>query len=145
MRCEELMTAGAEFVRPEDTCQFAALMMREGNYGFLPVIDTGKSLVGVLTDRDLVLRILVDARPATTKVWEVMTKDVATCQFDDEVSQAARRMSRREVSRLVVLDAADEMVGILSLSDLAQAMPEREMADTLRRISDRAARERPLS
>lgn len=145
MRCEELMTEGVEFVRPNDTCQMAALMMREGNYGFLPVIGLDGSVAGVLTDRDLVMRLVVESRPAETKVWEVMTRDVATCQFDDEVSEAARRMSRREVSRLVVLDARDRMVGILSLSDLAQAMPERELADTLRRVTDRQARERPLT
>src|SRR5690554_6268919 len=107
MRCEEIMTRGAEFVRPNDTCQFAALMMREGNYGFLPVIGLDHTVNGVLTDRDLVMRLVVDSRPAETKVWEVMSPDVATCQFDDDISEAARRMSRREVSRLVVLDNKD--------------------------------------
>lgn len=145
MRCEELMTRGVESVGPDDTCQLAATMMRDGNYGFLPVIGVDASVDGVLTDRDLVMRLVADSRPAETKVWEVMSRDVATCQLDDEVSEAALRMSRREVSRLVVLDNMDRMVGILSLSDLAQAIPEREMADTLRRVTASQARERPLT
>lgn len=141
MRCEEIMQQPVECVVFDDTCQLAAMKMREGNFGFLPVCGADGSVEAVITDRDLAVRLIAESRPAETKVWEVASRDVVSCRRDDEVTEIARLMGEREVSRVVVLDRNDRLIGVVSLTDLVRAVPERVFAGTVRNLSTREARE----
>lgn len=141
MRCEEIMTRDVESVLPGDTCQLAARKMREANIGFLPVCDASGEVQGTVTDRDIAVRLVAHGLPAQTNVWEVMTREVVSCLPDDEIAEAARLMGEREITRLVVLDHADRLVGVLSLADLVRVSDEHALVQTLRHVTRREARE----
>jgi CBS domain-containing protein len=121
MRVGEIMATNVERVRPDDTIQEAAFLMKERNIGLLPVCDLER-FVGMVTDRDIAIRAVAAGRdPKSTRVHAVMTPDFICCHVDDEVDDAARLMRERRVRRIVVLDSRKYLVGILSLGDLAAA------------------------
>ncbi|WP_211745338.1 CBS domain-containing protein [Paenibacillus sp. Marseille-Q4541] len=101
-----------------------ALNMKEHDIGFIPIVETEdhRKLVGVVTDRDLVLRGIASKHPGSTKVSEVMTKDVITVDSKASVDAAADIMAKHQVRRLPVVDNG-QLVGILSLGDLATQSP----------------------
>jgi len=138
--CRDVMKTEVECCAPDHTAQCAAQEMREGNLGFVPVCDEGKHVLGVVTDRDLAIRLVADNLPSTTKVSQVMTREVVGVRPTDPLSRARELMTARKKSRLLVLDADDKLVGVISLSDLAQAAGDAEAADALRGISSREAR-----
>ena len=87
MRCESIMTAEVETVRSGDTVTEAARKMRDLNIGFLPVCDRDGVVDGVITDRDIAMRVVAERRSASTKVDDVMTSDVVACSPDDDVAR----------------------------------------------------------
>ncbi|WIV18155.1 CBS domain-containing protein [Paenibacillus polygoni] len=97
-----------------------ALNMKEHDTGFIPIVETEdhRKLVGVVTDRDLVLRGIASKNPGSTKVREVMTADVHTVNSTASIDEAAKLMAAHQVRRLPVVDNG-ELVGILSLGDIA--------------------------
>lgn len=97
-----------------------ALNMKEHDTGFIPIVETEdhRKLVGVVTDRDLVLRGIASKNPGSTKVREVMTADVYTVNSTASIDEAAKLMAAHQVRRLPVVDNG-ELVGILSLGDIA--------------------------
>lgn len=105
--------------------------------GMLPVC-TGDQLVGMLTDRDITVRATAQGRdPKTTKVHEVMTPEVLYVFEDDDVSEAAQVMTAQQIRRLVVLDQAKKLVGIVSLGDLAVHTGDTQQAgETLEGVSE---------
>ena len=120
MQVKDVMTRGAECVRPEDTLQEAARRMKALDVGPLPVCGDNDRLVGMLTDRDIVLRGVAEGRDArTTKVRDAMTSNVVCCKEDDDVKDAAATMKDRQIRRLVVVDAQQRVAGIVSLGDIA--------------------------
>ncbi len=121
MRVGDIMATNVECVRPDDTIQEAAYVMKERNIGLLPVCDHDR-FVGMVTDRDIAIRAVAAGRdPKLTRVHAVMTPDVICCHEDDNLEEAARLMRERQVRRIVVLDSRKFLVGILSLGDLAAA------------------------
>jgi len=136
----EVMKTDVECCEPDHTAQCAAQEMREGNLGFVPVCDAGKHVLGVVTDRDLAIRLVADNLPATTRVSQIMTREVVSVRPTDSLSRARELMISRKKSRLLVLDVDDKLVGVISLSDLAQSAGDTEAADALRGISSREAR-----
>lgn len=136
----EVMKTDVECCAPDHTAQCAAQEMREGNLGFVPVCDAGKHVLGVVTDRDLAIRLVADNLPATTRVSQIMTREVVSVRPTDSLSRARELMTSRKKSRLLVLDPDDKLVGVISLSDLAQAAGDTEAASALRGISSREAR-----
>ena len=119
MQIRDLMTPNPATVQPGDTIQRAAQVMDELNVGVLPVTEAGK-LVGVITDRDLVVRgMTANADPGSAAVIETMTKHVVFCHENDSIAKAADLMTRQRVRRLAVVDDARELVGVVSLADLA--------------------------
>src|SRR3954447_26176914 len=120
MRCEELMTSEVEVLVIGTSVREAARKMRDLNLGFMPVVDDARQLVGVLTDRDIVVRAVADDRKARTAVEELMTEDVVTCDPEDDVERAEALMSVNQKSRLVCVDETGQVVGVISLSDIAQ-------------------------
>lgn len=114
-----VMTRNVESVSPAETLEQAAKKMRLHNVGILPVVDENK-VVGVLTDRDMVLRAVSEGmRPYMTRVRDVMTRKVISCYSDQSITAASWLMEKNFVHRLVVLDHQDNLVGLVSLSDIA--------------------------
>jgi CBS domain-containing protein len=137
MQVKEIMTHGVEVIHPDATLQEAAQKMKGLDVGPLPVC-TGEQLVGMLTDRDITVRATAEGRdPRATKVHEVMTAEVVYAFEDQDIKEVARRMEEHQIRRLVVLNRAKQLVGIVSLGDLAVHTGDaRQAGQTLERISE---------
>ena len=130
----EVMTRGVEVIGPEDSLQHAAQLMDELNVGALPVCE-GSRLVGMITDRDITVRATAAGLPpAETCVSEVMTEQTRWCTDDQTVDDVMKQMGDVQIRRLPVLNAANELVGIISLGDLATRQAG-HVDDALRDIS----------
>jgi len=141
MRCEEIMKTDVECVSPEDTAQDAAQCMRDENIGFLPVCDPSKRVLGTITDRDLAVRVLADARAPTTAVDEIYSHEVISCRPQDDVREAEELMAENHKSRIVCLDDDGKLAGVISLSDIVQTEEDAiKAAQILRQVSEREAR-----
>ena len=119
MNISQVMTPDVKVVSPTDSLQSAALLMRENDFGLLPVGEEDR-LVGMLTDRDITIRAVAEGLPpGQTEVGQVMTSEVEYIFDDYPVEEAARYMSELQVRRLPVVDRDHRLVGIVSLGDLA--------------------------
>ncbi len=115
----ELMTTEVTTLQVDTPLGTAAQLMRNRDIGDVVVAD-GAKLVGLVTDRDIVVRAIADGQdPATTTVGSIVSTDLVTVGPDDAAADAARLMRDRAVRRVLVLDEADTLVGILSIGDLA--------------------------
>ena len=141
LRCVDIMTRNVTSARPAMTLQQIARLMLDGDMGALPVTDDANKLVGIVTDRDIVVRAVADAKDvAATTVAEIMTPDVFTVRADDFVFQAIRLMGDKQVRRVPVITETGELGGILSMADIALEMEdEREIAEALEDISSGSA------
>jgi CBS domain-containing protein len=120
MKTSDVMTTNVEYVRPGDTVAHAAERMRDLDIGALPVCDENGKLVGMVTDRDVVIRATADGGdPRSTQVRAVMTPHVVTIRNDRSVAEAAQLMEEHQIRRLVVVERTGRPVGIVSLGDLA--------------------------
>ena len=129
MLVSDVMTRGAECVRPSSTLQQAAQKMKDWDVGPLPVCGDNDRLVGMITDRDITVRAVAEAcDPRTTAVQDVMTPDVVYCFEDQDVQEAAWLMREHQVRRLVVLNRDKRLVGIVSLGDLAVETGDEKLA-----------------
>ena len=138
MRCLEVMKKEVACCLEALSVQACAEMMRDNGIGFMPVVDAEKQVVGIVTDRDLALRVVANALPANTPVGQVMTRDVRICHPDDELREAEWKMASARKSRLVVADDQGHCVGVISLSDVAQVDRGRAGA-VLRAVTGREA------
>ena len=130
----DIMTRTIATVRRDETLQAAAGRMRELDVGALPVVD-GKALAGMVTDRDIAVRgVAAGMIPQESRVADVMTEEVRYCRANDSVEQAMAQMGGLQVRRLPVLDAANQVVGIVALADLATRQSA-HTDETLREIS----------
>jgi CBS domain-containing protein len=119
MKVHEIMTAHARSVAPENTLVEAAGLMRELDVGALPVCEN-EAVTGIVTDRDLAIRGVANGRdPNTTMVRDVMTSDIVHVFADQDVEEVARLMEERQIRRVPVLNRAKDLVGIVSLGDIA--------------------------
>jgi CBS domain-containing protein len=139
MQVAEIMTRDAEVIPSELSVRDAAKKMQELDVGFLPVRD-GDRLVGMLTDRDITVRLVAEGRdPAKTLVKEIMTPEVLYCFDDQDISEAALLMQEKQIRRLPVLNRQKRLVGIISLGDLAVHTGEEKLAgETVREVSEPA-------
>lgn len=137
MQVKELMSRTVATVLPSTPLTEVASKMRERSIGFLPVCE-GEKLAGIVTDRDIVLRIVAAGRdPNGATAADAMTGDIIYCFEHDPIDEAARLMAAHQVRRLVVLDVQDKIVGVVSIGDLAKRSGERRMpADTLEAVSE---------
>jgi CBS domain-containing protein len=133
------MTSEVEVLSIGTSVREAARRMRDLNIGFMPVVDDAQQLIGVLTDRDIVVRLVADDRKTRTAVEEVMTEEVITCSPDDDVERAEALMSVNQKSRLVCLDESGQVVGVISLSDLAQYEDETRAGEVIADVTQREA------
>lgn len=120
MRCEEVMKKIVECISPETTAATAAQRMRSEGIGFLPICSPAKEVLGVITDRDIAIRLVAKELPTTTPVRAIMTPEVVACSPDDSVRRAEQLMSDHRKSRVLCIDAEGRLAGVISLSDIAQ-------------------------
>ena len=135
MLVRELMTHDVEVVSPQSTLREAAELMRTVDTGALPVCD-GDRLRGMLTDRDIVVRGLALGCSPDSPVSEVMSTQLYTVREDVLIEDAARLMRDQQIRRLPVLDENKRLVGIISLGDLSEALPDDKTGATLEVISE---------
>ena len=141
MQVRDVMTPDPRTVQPGDTLQAAARAMDELNVGVLPVVEGGR-LVGLLTDRDIVIRSTSAGQdPRTATVADAMTAEVRSLPEDARVLDAVRTMEEGQLRRVPVVDAGGTLVGIVSLGDLAAAGTP-EAGDALEAISTPAEPDR---
>jgi predicted transcriptional regulator len=138
MRCHEIMHRRVCSVRDSDDLGLVALTMRDENVGFVPVLDSDDVVVGVVTDRDIVVRACVGTiDPRRLLAGSMMSRDVIACRPSDTVETAERKMRERRVTRLLVIDDDRCLVGIISLSDIAQYDAPGRVGRTLQAIAER--------
>lgn len=115
----DVMTPQPAFVTQDETIQRAAELMSQLDVGALPVCD-GRRLAGMVTDRDITVRCVASgADPKSAKVADAMSRDVQWCNEDDSVDAAREKMASSQIRRLPVIDKNQELVGMVSLGDLA--------------------------
>jgi len=120
--CEEVMTPNPVCCLPADRVKRAADLMKRENVGPIPVIENEQTrkLVGIITDRDLVLKVIAEGCDASsTKVESVMTRKVVSCRVDDPLQKAMDLMSRHQLRRITIVDQANVILGIISQADVA--------------------------
>lgn len=137
-RVGEVMSRGVESVRPGFTVKEAAERMLAVNIGVVPVIEDGR-ILGVLTDRDIVLRVVASGLdPAKTKVEQTMTRSPLLVHEDERIRDVARLMEARRIRRVPVLDKEDRPVGVLSFGDFTRRSEAKEMvAEVLEAVASR--------
>ena len=141
MRCSDLMKAEVQTVGPNDTAQWACEKMTWADVGFLPVCDADRRVIGTITDRDIVVRVVAKGiSPENARVGDCMTDKVVMCGPTDDLAMAEELMAQYQISRMVVADGRGTLMGVISLSDLAERGSVRRAARTLRAV---AAREAP--
>jgi CBS domain-containing protein len=115
----EIMTTDVQVIQPEESLRQAATLMQRFDIGALPVCN-GKRLLGMLTDRDIaVYGVAEGLNPDEACVSDVMTENVEYCTTDQDAQEVMRLMGNKQVRRLPVIDADENLVGIVSLGDLA--------------------------
>ena len=136
MKIKEIMTRTVEVIHPNDTLQNAAEKMRNHNVGFLPVYNGGE-LIGVLTDRDIVVRAMAKgADPRTMLSWEMITSPAIYCFEDQSVDDAIDLMHDNQIRRLVILNrTTKQLAGVISLGDLAINVDDKMSGEVLQYIS----------
>lgn len=138
MRCREIMTSNVRTAAAETPLREVAALMREGDMGSVPVVDSGK-LVGIVTDRDIVVRAVAEGKGPETPVGEAMTSEVFSVKPDDFVFEAIRLMGDRQVRRIPVVAEDGTLAGIIAIADVAlEVEDQREIAETLEEISSGA-------
>lgn len=135
MNVRELMSPEVNWIEPTASLVEAAQRMRDDDIGFLPVGENDR-LVGMLTDRDIVLRVVAEQRDLTSSsVREAMSQDVLYVFDDQSVEEAAQSMAENAVRRMPVLNREKRMVGIVSLGDIAVQSRSQVAGNTLGRIA----------
>jgi len=135
MKVSDAMTGQVSTAAPTDTVRKVAQMMAHVETGAVPVVDNGK-VVGLVTDRDIVLRVVAEGRSLESPISEAMTEgEVHSVKEDDVLADATAKMASNQIRRLVVLNDAGALTGILSLGDVAKDYGAKQVGKTLEDIS----------
>ena len=134
MKVSEVMTAQVASAQPGSTIKAVGKMMSDVDTGAIPVVEDGR-IVGLVTDRDIVLRAVAEDADLDAPVSTIMTPDVQTCSEEASVADAVGKMASQAIRRLVVVDDAGRMVGIVSLGDISKDYGAKQVGKTLEDIS----------
>ena len=138
-KCSDVMTKNPICCLPNDMAAKAAELMKSNNIGSVPVIENEQTrkLVGIVTDRDLTLKIVADGLDAkSTKVDAVMTRKVVTCHADDDLQKALDAMAEHQLRRIPVVDNDNKILGIIAQADVATRVDQPEKtAEMVKEIS----------
>lgn len=136
----DIMTKDVETVTLKDNVYEVAVKMRDWNVGVIPVVDENQNVIGVITDRDIVIRGIAEKRTGSAEVEQVMTRDVIMGTPDMTVDEAAKIMAKHQIRRLPVVENG-KLVGIVALGDMAvRNVHEDEASEALSEISEPASR-----
>ena len=132
---KDLMSRDVRVIGPEMSIGEAAIQMRDGDFGMLPVGEDDR-MIGTISDRDIAIRAIAEGKGSQTKVRDVMSDGIAWAYEDDSVDKAVKIMSERQVRRLPVVDRDKRLVGIVALGDFAVDVAQiRPAAEALAEIS----------
>ena len=121
MKVKDCMCGDVYCLKPSSTIKDCAKLMCDNHIGCVPVCDNSQNIVGLVTDRDVILRSIAHDKDAkTTPVSEIMTCKVCCCDENCEISEAEKLMGEYQIRRLPVVDDNNKIVGIISLGDLAK-------------------------
>ena len=135
MRVREIMTKDVATATLDSSVEDVATMMKEDDTGAIPVLDDGE-LAGIVTDRDIVIRCIAEGKdPAETTVEDILTEELHTIEPDVDVDEAARMMADRQIRRLPVVEAG-ELIGVISLGDIAVKEDSDTAGESLQDISE---------
>jgi len=135
MKVSDIMSRDVQVARPQDSIQMVARRMKEIDAGSLPICD-GERVRGMVTDRDIALRVVAEGRSFETPVSDIMSAEVECVFEDDDARDAAKRMASAQIRRLPVLDRDSRLVGILALGDIAGRVKDSTAGKTLEEISE---------
>lgn len=142
-KCSDIMTEELVCCTPGDTVTEVARLMKKEDIGPVLIVDSdrSKTLVGIVTDRDLVLKVIAEGLdPQTTKVQDVMSKKLVTCHTDDNVEQAMNAMAQYQLRRIPVVEENMKLVGIISQADVATRVDEpKKTGEVVKEISQETA------
>lgn len=122
MTCKEVMTTNPVCCLPVDSASRAAKLMKTENVGSIPICEDrqNKKLLGIVTDRDLALKVVAEGRDASnTRVQNIMTQQPVSCHAEDDVQKAIDAMESRQVRRIPVVDDKNQLIGIIAQADVA--------------------------
>jgi CBS domain-containing protein len=139
MTCKDIMTANPSCCLPSDSVAIAAQIMRRNDVGPVLVVSDHQEnrLVGIVTDRDLALKVIADGRdPHTTRVDEVMTLQPISCREDESTQKALHLMADHQVRRIPIVDADARLVGIVAQADVARTEDEEDVGRMVEQISE---------
>ena len=132
----DIMTSDATCARESDTVHDAAVTMAQKGVGALPICGEDNRLKGMITDRDIVVKVLAEGKdPRAVHVGELAQGEVVTIGADDDAQEILRTMSEHQVRRLPVIDG-HRLVGIVAVADVARALPDRPVGDLLDALSE---------
>ena len=134
MKVSKIMTRDVRLLNPDNTIGEAATLMVEADTGALPVGENDR-LVGMITDRDIVVRAVAQRRSVDTKVAAIMSREVLYCFDTDEIDDVTRNMGKARVRRLPVVNRDKRLVGIVSLGDVARKDDATNIGQTVTRVS----------
>jgi CBS domain-containing protein len=135
MKVKEAMHKGVEWVPPTTPVTKLAELMLKHDIGAIPIGEDDR-LIGMVTDRDIVVRGLANGRdPKTLTARDVMTKGIVWCREDEDLDEATRTMELKQIRRLPVISRGKRMVGMLSLGDISEACDEEMSGEVLQAVS----------
>ena len=136
MRVSECMTRDVQVVEPDQPIREAAQFMLKADAGSMPVCD-GERLVGMITDRDIVVRAVAEGKDCNnTRAEDIMSVDIHTTRPNDRVVEVIRMMANKQVRRIPVVNDNRYLVGMISMADVAQEVDDdRELGEALEEIS----------
>jgi CBS domain-containing protein len=143
VKIQDVMTRDPRCLTPEASAREAARMMRDENVGVIPVVEGKGSnkLVGVVTDRDLAVRIVAEGRDAETRVRDVMSAGLHTCGPDEDIDTVMETMSTEQVRRIPIVDERGSLVGIVAQADVVRKVKDdRKAEQTVEDISQPGGR-----
>ena len=139
MKCKEIMTKDPVCCLPGDRVDQAAQLMKDEDVGSIPVVADQKTkrLLGIVTDRDLAVKVVAPARQiSSVTIEEVMSHDPVTCHADDDLQKAVSAMENHQVRRIPVVDDSNQIIGIIAQADIATRASEPETtAEVVEEIS----------
>jgi CBS domain-containing protein len=131
---KEVMTRDVRACEPNATVADAAKVMAQEDVGPIPIVEDGR-LVGIVTDRDIVVRVVAEGRdPKTTTVNEIASTELVTVSPDDDLDEALNRLAERQIRRLPVVEG-DRLVGIVAQADIARLGKDKKTGEVVEEIS----------
>jgi CBS domain-containing protein len=141
----DVMTPDPACCTPETTLDQVAKLMLLNDCGEIPIVDAANSPIGVVTDRDIVCRVVAEGKhPAAYTAELCMTQPVRTVRLDDSVDEAVATMEQHQIRRVPVVDDGGSCVGIIALADVARRGPVEEVAEPVREVSQETDRDSRL-